>query len=877
MADREANAPINRREFLAAVGGAGLAVGLAAEIGCGEVGSKGESPFLHVNVPALVSSADLIYQSPAAAPAEGQPIGNGRMGTLVWTEPSKLCMQVNRCDVFAVNRNHGGARDGPADYCGACAQVSIDVGGTPFRHGPDFLQRLSVYEAEETIRGEDVAVRCLVSSAKDLLAVEVDDRRQEPQPMRVTISMWREPRVTHGDHLAAYEFVDSPNPTLVQRFEERDHSCRSAVAVEIRGSATLDSQGPRFRTWVAPAASGRRTILISSAAAWPPDEDPGAAASALLARASDLSYADLREEHRGWWAAFWSRTFVALSSSDGLAEFMGRLRTLHLYLLASTSRGKLPAKWNGLLFSVEGDARSWGSQFWVWTTEISYFPLHAADAHELTDPFFNMYAEQLPACRKAAEQRWGAQGAYYLEAGPFDGPVELPANVAQEYRDVYLGRKPNTQLSARARAHGQFECVLTQFADDRGPEHMAAGRYSYVSHIASSGCELALQAWWRYRYTGDLAWLRSHAYPLLKATVEFYRSLAAKGADGRYHLPGLNQHEGFWGVTDGNVDLAAIRGTTPLAMRAAEILEVDRALSAEWAEFLENLAPYPMGSEPESKALQGGVLADDVWSIGHLGDVEGAHHNPGEALLFPVFPFEDWTLETRDNETDRIVQKLAELNPSRLQILAGNSFGSAVRTPIFQSRTGRGEELPVILGSYYDRGFQPLPNGLSLFEGPNAQSAEHLGCVSTALQEALLQSVSGRPGGPEILRVFPAWPRPWDAAFRLLARGGFLVTAAIRDGVVQFVEIESRRGEECRVRNPWGSPVTLHRRDGATQPLEGHLVRFETAPGERYVLLRAHSPEPEQWTLSSPSSQEPVSYSIELPSGEKAEATLGRR
>ena len=59
------------------------------------------------------------------------------------------------------------------------------------------------------------------------------------------------------------------------------------------------------------------------------------------------------------------------------------------------------------------------------------------------------------------------------------------------------------------------------------------------------------------------------------------------------------------------------------------------------------------------------TLADDVWSIGHLGAVPGAHHDPGEALLFPVFPFEVWTLETEDAEKTRIVSKVAALNPAR--------------------------------------------------------------------------------------------------------------------------------------------------------------------------------------------------------------------
>ena len=137
------------------------------------------------------------------------------------------------------------------------------------------------------------------------------------------------------------------------------------------------------------------------------------------------------------------------------------------------------------------------------------------------------------------------------------------------------------------------------------------------------------------------------------------------------------------------------------------------------------------------------------------------------------------------------------------------------------------------------------------------------------LQQGLMQSVSPRPGQPEVIRVFPAWPKKWEASFRLLARGGFLVTSSIRNGEVEFVEIESRLGEECRLRNPWGGPCLLsgagagegeaaadgtvpegagegpagdslleEKGDAAgdgTQ-LEGDLLRFETAAGQRYRI-----------------------------------------
>lgn len=864
---------IPRRTFL---GGLGAVVGstlLQPGCGPGEAGS-----LLDVDEGALVSSADLIYLSPAAEPVEGHPIGNGRMGTMIWTEPDRVRMQINRNDVFAVNRNHEGPRDGPADHCGGCAQVSIDVGADAFSGERGFEQRLSLYRAEDAIEGGNLTVRCFAAADTDVLVAEIDDRRPQPQPIRVALSMWREPEVKTGAHTSRYEFEQAAGEVSVaQQFSEADHFCSSAVAVRAVGrEVSVESDGGKSRVLAMPAAKGKVTVYISSAAAWQRETDVRSQAIRLLAETVGVPLAELLARHRAWWEDFWSRSFVSVSSRDGIGEFISRIRMYHLYCMASTSRGPLPAKWNASLFAVDGDRRRWGAQFWVWTTEISHFPLFASNSIDLTVPFFDMYVRQIPACEIAARQRWNASGAYFLEAGPFDGPVELPGEVASEYFDVYQGIKPNTGFSERARSFGQYECVLTQMADDRKPPSIAKGRYSWVSHIASSGSEIAVAAWWRYRYSGDEEWLRTHAYPLLKTTLEFYRSLAKKEDDGLYHLYGLNQHEAFWGVDDGNVDLAAIRGTAPLAIRAAEILDLDAELREKWRELLDHLAPFPMGRDPKSKALAGGTIADDVWSIGHLGQVPGRHMDPGEALLFPVFPFEVWTLETEDAETTRIALKISELNPSSRQIFEGEPFGSAARTPIMESRAGRGGDLPLLLASYYRNCFSPLPNGFSNFEGVTAHSIEHLGCITTALQEGLMQSISPRPAEPEVIRVAPTWPDEWDAAFRLLARGGFLVAAVIEAGRPRFIEIEARLGGECRVRNPWGGKCAVMRRNELIVESDGDVIRFAAEKGARYLLLPEGEAPPGPIAVSAQRSAQPFSCSFELPNGKASEAVFGR-
>ncbi|MFM7250454.1 MAG: glycosyl hydrolase family 95 catalytic domain-containing protein [Planctomycetaceae bacterium] len=788
-----------------------------------------------------VSRSDLVFDTPAATPDAGQPIGNGRMGTMVWTSPNAIHMQIHRVDVFAVNVNHQGrpAQIGSAtDYCGGIACVVIHVGGETFDPSKgNFRQRLSLENAECTIDTADIGVRMFVSASTDVLVVEMDDRRDSPQPLHVAVSMLREPEVRAGENVASCTFTEEPRRIVLhQRFRERDFHNASALVVglsenddAVTDAAQVAPTSTTTRTLILPPAQGKRAVLISSAASWRAADDPSAVATALFEQSAASSVTELREPHRTWWREFWARTSVELSSDDGQAQRAQRWRDLHLYHMASSSRGELPPKWNGSLFVTSGDQRRWGSQYWVWTTEILYFPLLAADAIDLTQPFFDMYVKQLPNCERAAKQRWGTSGAYFPETTAFDGPAVLPDDVATEFQDVFLGRKPPTELSPRAKDLCQFDSqlnVVTQPPDK--------GRFSWISHVASSGSEVAIHAWWRYRYTGDQEWLGTHAYPLLRGTVEFYRHLVRKEADGRYHVSGTNAHEDFWGVKDGIMDLAAIRGTVPLAIQAAEILSVDSELRGEWKELLENLAPYPLGSDPQARALTGGFLAEDVWAAGYLGEIDG-QHNPEDVWLTPVFPFEDWTLETRDVATDPIVRKVLDLAPRHKAVLGGAGTNTAIRSPIAAVRAGRGDELPEILDRYA-AAFSPLPNGMSLFEGPTAASVEHLGLLTTTLQDAMLQGVSARPGEPEVIHVFPAWPKNWNASFRLLARGGFLVSSRFERGTVVRIEIESRRGEECRVRHPFGGACMVQEVDGSSRVVEGPVIRFPTTSGGIYTM-----------------------------------------
>ena len=224
---------------------------------------------------------------------------------------------------------------------------------------------------------------------------------------------------------------------------------------------------------------------------------------------------------------------------------------------------------------------------------------------------------------------------------------------------------------------------------------------------------------------------------------------------------------------------------------------------------------------------------------------------------------------------DQIVQKTVELARWMPRIFTGAKLGTAIRTPIVWSRVGRGDQFPSVLASYY-ASFAPLVNGFSLFEGEQAHSIEHLGCITTTLQDALLQSLSPHPGQPEVISLFPAWPKTWDTSFRLLARGGFMVTSTIRKGEVAFVEVESRLGEICQIRNPWDMTCTVIGVDTETKEISGKILRFDTQPGGYYTILPKGKSAFESIQISPRPTKSSTSYSLPLANGTTHQGTLGR-
>lgn len=782
---------------------------------------------LEVNYKNLISRADLDYKTPASRSEEGMPIGNGVTGSLVWTEPFALKFQINRVDVFANDATSVSFPKADSDYGSGCGYVDINVvdAGDDVFTGKDFHQHLSVYDGLMTAKGKGLTAKAFAYHGNDIIAVEIDDQRENREPINVDLRMLRyrmeciynesyelkknhEVIVRTVEHTAASQLlINNGRIVLTQKYHEKKYYDASGVAIQIVGrkSKARFLNGSTVEL-SAVSAKGKFTILISSAASFDSTKNIADLALNQLHAVSGKSFETLYKENADWWKKFWSEGFVYMHSSDNQADFVEKNYNYFLYIMGSTSLGKYPPRFGGLLFNTNGDMRRWGSQYWWSNTSAYYRNLIPANRLELMQPVFSMYSGMYDACATAARQQWGSKGIYIPEITPFSGPEKLPDDIAAELQDLMLVRKPYKDRSAkfqwfvetknRHEARWNFQAdgyydhghyivpTKAEIQPDRFSSPDAVdGIFGHCTHFLSSGARIAELYWHYFQSTMDTSWLRKYGYQQIKGSAEFYRNFPnlTKDADGKYHIHHVNNVESNWNGSDQPNEISAMNMIFPVAIKAAEILGVDSDLQKAWKEVKDNLYQLPPRSE-HNYGRRGGY---------------GAFVGGGPGAIEPLGPEKDL----------------------KRMFLSFNKTGGFIDT------AGIG-------------GAQIFRNRLRLREGPGAIDAEHIGGLASGVHTSLLKDDSKEPGDDPILQIFSAWPKDWDCDFQLLAPGAFVVTSSQLKGKIQFVKLHSKEGGECRLENPWNSAeVELYMNGKKSADKKGSLLKFNTSKGEDIIIV----------------------------------------
>lgn len=801
-----------------------LAAGL-----CAGRADAAEPTMIAVDYPALVAKGDLDMpvQLGEGETKPSLPIGNGRIGTRIWTgeggDQPAMRMLINHTDVFPFPVYSESTRDQHAMFANGCAGVSIDFGEGVFGQATTRNQ-LSLYDAVARVTGKGVSARLIAWHRSDVVAVEVTDDRPEPKPVTLALPMLREAQSITGPHhaISAVSIKDG-DIELTQEFTEKterpllkDFQAATATRARIIGRKSTATDDKL----VAEAGKGSFVILIAVAQGRDVALDQLAGqAKATLEQAAKAGFEKLLDDNRKYWKDYWSRSFIHMSGSDELAE-MTRFYLWGQYLAGCTMRGNIPPKHNEMIFAQK-DQRIWTPPLWWFNEGAQQGWQYEANRGELLEPVFRWNWSNREAYANAAQRSWNSRGWYVPETSSFDGPEPLP-----EGRTKPEGRRAQYLLSSY------------------GAEFTARNTYNMA--------KFAALYYKKYQFTGDTQWLKEKAYPAARAVAEFYCGLKAgcqaaggvdKGPegtvilkkldDGKYHLHGTMSHEHIWWGRNIIEDLAAIRGIFPLAIELSKKYGVDADKRAEWQEVLDNLAPYPR-SEMEG-AIAG--LGPGTWCQGLAphGNLRGNEGDESPRMGPVTGDFLDvLTLESDNPEEWKVAMATLDKHPGS----GKNQLCSCGYYAVVPARMGRADLTKIALPAQYRSSLdQSRPGASHSLQGP--------GIFSRAIHSALLLSVSATPTAPPVIRVMESWPREWDVDFQLQAKGAFLVSSSLKGGKIRFVEIESQLGGECRIRNPWPDSEVAMLVDGKKKgTFKDALIKFPTEKGKHYLLVSAAAANP---------------------------------
>jgi hypothetical protein len=553
---------------------------------------------------------------------------------------------------------------------------------------------------------------------------------------------------------------------------------RFAVAVGADGAAAVevaDAKNLRLRL-----KAGTATCWVAVAGSLDPKADVAAEAKAKLAAAQADGFAKAHAAHAAWWANFWNKSFIQLRSDDGAADYLANLWYMHIYAMGSGSRGEVPPKFNGGLWLDTYDEREWGPCYWHWNTQETVWPLYAANHLELLAPYYRMYFAMMPNVEKQTKAYFGVDGAHFEETIAYNG--------------------------GWASGKGPKETgVHPRLATPKGT--------GCTNLIYSSSAEIAMQYWWNYLYTGDTVFLRERAYPLMKSVGQFYLDYLEKDAKGCYSMYPSNSHETYQRVKNPSTDLAALRYLFPTLIAASTTLGVDADLRPVWQEHLDHLAPYTI--DPD----KGNILPFEPLPNEKIPTSNGENPDLFPVGVFPLItlgsPDYDLGLKTYQNRkfVDCYGWTTDSIAAARLG-LAGEMDKRLTQHAVFY------QDHPSGLQDYYPR----KPATHPYLEGS--------GTFATGMNEMLLQSWRGA------VRVCPALPKSWDAAFKLLAMGGFEVSGTATQGAVATLTITSLRGGPLTLVNPYPKParVSCNGKAVANTATDPALITIATEAGKTYEV-----------------------------------------
>lgn len=178
-------------------------------------------------------------------------------------------------------------------------------------------------------------------------------------------------------------------------------------------------------------------------------------------------------------------------------------------------------------------------------------------------------------------------GHIFWDAEVWMLPALLPQHPDYAKAIIDYRFKRLAQARRNAQAHGYQGAEFPWESAETGAE-VAPAEFARERHITA---DVAWAAWQYYLWTGDMAFLRTEGWPLLRANADYWVSRVTKTEDGQYHINKVLSPDETAGVVDDDAwTNAVVHYTLSAATRAATL--VHQPINPQWGAVAPHLARF---------------------------------------------------------------------------------------------------------------------------------------------------------------------------------------------------------------------------------------------------------------------------------------------